>query len=92
MAVRDRAPKVGERGLFAPALLVARPALTGFVPLTRLIVGSTSCESTRRGHRSGRLHWGRRGNLFVDPVEDEEWCNGIRGLRRASKRRMIVNA
>ena len=23
---------VGERGLFAPALLVARPALTGFVP------------------------------------------------------------
>ena len=25
-------PRVGERGLFAPALLVARPALTGFVP------------------------------------------------------------
>ena len=23
----------GERGLFAPALLVARPALTGIVPL-----------------------------------------------------------
>jgi hypothetical protein len=25
-------PLVGERGLFAPALLVARPALTGFIP------------------------------------------------------------
>jgi hypothetical protein len=25
--------EVGERGLLAPALLVARPALTGFVPL-----------------------------------------------------------
>jgi hypothetical protein len=31
MAVRDLS-LVGERGLFAPALLVARPALTGFVP------------------------------------------------------------
>jgi hypothetical protein len=39
----------GERGLFAPALLVARPALTGFVPLC-LIVGTSSCESTRRGY------------------------------------------
>jgi hypothetical protein len=26
-------PIKGERGLFAPALLVARPALTGFIPL-----------------------------------------------------------
>jgi hypothetical protein len=34
MAVLGMSPEVGERGLFAPALLVARPALTGFVPLT----------------------------------------------------------
>ena len=40
---------MGERGLFAPALLVARPALTGFVPPHR-IVGTSSCESTRKGH------------------------------------------
>jgi hypothetical protein len=33
MPVREMPPKMGERGLFAPALLVARPALTGFVPL-----------------------------------------------------------
>ena len=39
---------VGERGLFAPALLVARPALTGFVPQpSHLIFGARSYESTR---------------------------------------------
>ena len=43
------APLVGERGLFAPALLVARPALTGFVPQpSHLIFGTSSYESTRR--------------------------------------------
>jgi len=41
---------MGERRLFAPALLVARPALTGFVPLA-LILGAPSCESTRSGVR-----------------------------------------
>ena len=40
-------PLVGERGLFAPALLVARPALTGFVPQpSHLIFGTSSYEST----------------------------------------------
>ena len=72
MAVRDMSPWVGERGLFAPALLVARPALTGFVPFTRLIVSTTSCESAQG--REGLMSFQRRARasdprLKVDELE-----------------------
>ena len=57
----ETCPLVGERGLFAPALLVARPALTGFVPQpSHLIFGTSSYESRssapmRRSSRSSLL-------------------------------------
>jgi hypothetical protein len=42
----------GERALFAPALLVARRALTGFVPPSTRILGANSFGSTHRGDRT----------------------------------------
>jgi hypothetical protein len=40
----------GERALFAPALLVARRALTGFVPPSSRILCASSSESTHMGY------------------------------------------
>jgi hypothetical protein len=42
----------GERALFAPALLVARRALTGFVPPSTRIFAANSFGSTHRGDRT----------------------------------------
>ena len=66
VAVRRQVPRGGERGPFAPALLVARPALTGFVPLTRLIVSSPHVSQPKGGQEVVLLRWGR-GTLSVDP-------------------------
>ena len=71
---------MGERGLFAPALLVARPALTGIVPLTHLIVGTPSCESTQRGTRqielSGVPHSGQQSERQAARVTPPAWGEG----------------
>ena len=75
-------PKVGERGLFAPALLVARPALTGFVPQpSHLIFGTSSYESTRRPPAPCPIHGP---NVVRWPRSGSAWTHGPNRLKPSS--------
>ena len=63
---------MGERGLFAPAFLVTRPALTGFVPQpSHLIFGTSSYESTRRRLLDEWLQSERRAARVSPPARGE---------------------